>query len=88
MGARKIERSKLRVQYDRFVQAWRNERRYQEFLEGQGQPLPEGHTKLGRKPTFQMWMQAMENRQVQEALVAQQAAEPKQVEVSSTEWAE
>ena len=81
----KMQRASLRVAYDRFCQAWRNERRYQEHLLATGQELEEGHAKLGRKPTFAMWMAAVEQRQVQAAL-AEKGIDPKRVVVKDTEW--
>jgi hypothetical protein len=80
----KLSRSVLRAKYDRFVIAWNNEKRYQQFLLSSGQELEEGHARLGKKPNFKQWMLAMENQQVQAAYQAQQQA--KQVEVKDTEW--
>lgn len=86
---RSIERNNLRKQYERFAQAWRNEKRYQEYLESTGQQLPEGTHRLGRKPTFRMWLDAVNNKKIAAATGAPPAPEQsKAVEVSDTEWDE
>jgi hypothetical protein len=87
-----IKRSMLKAQYARFVEAWNNERRYQQYLLESGQPLPAGHNKLGKKPTFSMWMAAVKNRKIAVDVnapppaVAEAKNDEKQVEVTDKEW--
>lgn len=84
--SRAIKRSMLRKQYERFVQAWDNEKRYQKYLLADGQQLEEGHQQLGKKPTFKMWLDAVKNKQMsKEGLVDQQT---ETVSVESTNWEE
>lgn len=86
---RKMKRNGLRLQYARFCDAWNNEKRYQQYLIETGQPLEEGHAELGRKPTFNMWLQAMKNKRVDPASgapVAEGAPDPKKVEVGKVDW--
>ena len=86
------KREQLRRQYERFVVAWQNERRYQQFLITEGQPLEEGHQRLGRKPTFRMWMEAVRNKRIAarvgEMPPVAPEQDPKRVEVTDTEWDE
>ncbi len=80
----------LKKQYERFCQAWQNEKRYQQFILASGQQLEEGHQPLGRKPTFQMWLQAVNNKKIsaevhQPPPMAEEQNE-KAVEVQDTDW--
>jgi hypothetical protein len=77
-------RSMMKVKYEKFCQAWRDEKLYQQVHERSGTPLPEGVQKLGRKPTFKMWMAAMANQRAAQAKVLPEKA----VEVKDTSWEE
>ena len=85
-------RSMLRAQYTRFCEAWINEKMYQKYLLDKGEKVPEGHNLLTKKPTFNMWMQAVKNKKLAadvskpppEAEEKQQTE--KQVEVVDKEW--
>ncbi len=86
---RKIQRNQLRLQYQRFSDAWNNEKRFQQYLLAKGEPLEKGHQELGRKPTFAMWLKAVKNKQVDAgsgAAVQEAAQDPKKVEVEQTDW--
>jgi hypothetical protein len=83
-------RTVLKAQYQRFCEAWRNEKRYQAYCAENDVPLDDGIQKLGRKPTFAMWRQALKNKaaaEVQRSIddAAKKAAE-KQVQTVETEW--
>ena len=84
------DRSMLKRQYERFCQAWRAEKRFQEFTLAQGEPLPQGQNKLGKKPTFKMWLQAVKNKKIAHDVQAQlpKAEGTGKVEVTDTEWEE
>lgn len=77
-------RSILKKQYEAFCRAWQDEKLFQKIHTADGKPLPEGVNELGRKPTFKMWLRAIEN-QKQAAL---QAPPEKAVEVKDTSWEE
>ncbi len=82
--SRQLDRSILKKRYEAFCRAWKDEKLYQKIALESGGKLPEGMQVLGRKPTFQMWLQAMEN-QKQAAL---RAPPEKAVEVKETSWEE
>lgn len=86
--ARAQKRAALRQKYKKFSEAWGNEKRYQRYLELEDRPLPSGTVPLGRKPTFSMWLKAVENRKISEDVEKPPptAADPKQVEVADAEW--
>ena len=79
-----MKRQMLKVQYQKFCQAWQDEKTYQRVREESGVKLPEGVQSLGRKPTFAMWLRAMENKKLAE----QQVKPEKAVEVQDTSWEE
>jgi len=84
------KRTVLKQQYQRFLEAWANEKRYQQYiLEEQGK-LPEGVYPLGRKPTFGMWMNAIRNKKItptsHEPGPSQAAQEEKSVQVQESSW--
>ena len=84
-----IKRSILKKKYERFIQAWNNEKRYQQYLLAKGDPLEEGHQQLGRKPTFKMWLDAVHNKNVRSEEGQTEVSEntdPKKVEVEETSW--
>jgi len=80
---RRIRRQQEKERYQRFGQAWSDERRFQRYLvehqgaremtddEGRtfvlGEKPGERMERLGRKPTFAMWTRAEENRRMAEA---------------------
>ncbi len=81
---RKIKRAQEKKQYDRLVDAWRKEKRYQELMKKEGKPSA---MKLGKRPTFAMWLA---NVRTQEA---RQEATPEIVqehldEIQDLEWKE
>ena len=81
-------RSMLKAQYERFKEAWNNEKTFQKYLLESGKELPEGHNKLTKKPTFAMWLQAVKNKKLS-ADVSQPPptdSDEKKVEVTDTEW--
>ena len=82
--SRQLQRSMLKAQYAKFCEAWQNEKLYQRVYLETHEKLPEGTNTLGRKPTFKMWVKAIEN-QKQAAL---QAPPEKAVEVKDTSWEE
>ena len=82
--SRKIERSMLRKQYDDFCRAWNSEKMIQRIIESDGKELPDGHAKLGKKPTFKMWLDAKRSGAFEQS--AQQ--EDKSVQVGDTAWEE
>lgn len=90
--SRTIKRAMLKQQYERFCRAWRHEKSYQKWAEENGEDIGEGVQKLGRKPTFKMWLDAVNNKKI--AASAEQQAEQanekkfeeKQVEVQDTDW--
>ncbi len=82
--SRRLDRSIQKKRYEAFCQAWRDEKLYQQITLDAGKRLPEGMQVLGRKPTFKMWMSAMENQRQQ----ALQAPPEKAVEVKDTGWEE
>lgn len=79
-----LKRSVLKAQYEKFCRAWRDEKLFQKIHLESGKDLPEGVNELGHKPTFKMWVKAMEN-QKQAAL---QAPPEKAVEVKDASWEE
>jgi len=84
------KRSLLKRQYERFLEAWANEKRYQKYILQERGALPDGVQPLGRKPTFNMWVQAIRNKKItptshEPALPAQ---EEKSVQVDETAWDE
>lgn len=74
----------LKAQYEKFCRAWQDEKLYQSVVLADGRPLPEGINKLGRKPTFKMWVKAIENQKQ----MAKQTPPEKAVEVKDTSWEE
>jgi len=88
----KLERSVLKAQYTRFCEAWQNEKRFQRYLLDKGQPLPEGHSELSKKPTFAMWLQAVKNKRLAADVtkpppeVAEKQQDEKRIEVTDAEW--
>jgi hypothetical protein len=74
----------LRRQYEKFCEAWKNEKMYQKITLDSGKELPENMQKLGHKPTFKMWTQALKNQKMAAAL----APSEKAVEVKDTSWEE
>lgn len=84
---RQLRRAALKEQYRKFCEAWKNEKRYQNAVIVGGSDLPEGVHKLGRKPTFAMWLAAHENqRMARKEAEAGTSSDPKRVEVTDTEW--
>ena len=86
---RKFQREAMKLKYRRFCEAWGNEQRYQKYVLASGQELPKEQPLLGRKPTFKMWLQAMQNKKIAEDGVTAPPTEPevsKQVEVQDTDW--
>lgn len=86
-----IKRSMLKAQYAKFVEAWTNEKRYQQYLLASGQKLPDGHNQLGKKPTFSMWMTAVRNRKIAVDVTKpppsdEVVMDEKKVEVTEKEW--
>lgn len=79
--ARQVERAGMRVMYNKFSQAFRREKAYQELLLKNGEQLPEGQRKLGKKPPFGLWMKAVKKQREEfvakalEDLKASQSAE-------------
>jgi len=90
---RKFKREQLKQQYAKFAQAWRDEKRFQNYLiENQGAEVKNGEIVgpdgekvpvLGKKPTFAMWVAAKKNQQQ-----ALQAQSEKKVEVEDLSWEE
>jgi len=58
---KKSNREKMKKAYKRFSDAWRAEKAYQAWAIENGQELPKNTPKLGRRPTFSMWMTAVKN---------------------------
>lgn len=86
---RSIKRSILRKKYEKFSKAWENEKRYQQSLLQSGHELEEGHQQLGKKPTFAMWLVAVENKRLNvsgEVLGAEKTLDEKKVQVDDVEW--
>ena len=81
---RKLQRAELRTKYERFCAAWKNEKRFQEYTLADGGKIPEGQFQLGRKPTFQMWKAAYDNKQLERPVDPE--TKPTAVEVTDTEW--
>jgi hypothetical protein len=79
-----LKRSMLKAQYEKFCRAWQDEKLFQKIYLADGKPLPEGTHPLGKKPTFKMWVKAMENQKQ----MALQAPPEKAVEVKDTSWEE
>lgn len=75
-------RTILKRKYEQFCEAWKNEKTYQRIAEMTGQELGEGVQKLGKKPTFSMWLAAYKTG----AFNPKQ--EEKAVEVQDTSWEE
>lgn len=78
------KRAQLRKKYEDFCKAWNNEKLFQKITIESGKELPEGIQLLAKKPTFKMWMQAMENQK--QAIAS--APSTKAVEVKDTSWEE
>ena len=85
---RSLKRSELKAQYERFCAAWRNEKRFQEFTLSTGGVLEKGMNRLGRKPTFQMWKQALDSGafRFRPTEAAEAVVPDKSVPVESTSW--
>jgi hypothetical protein len=84
MNERAMRRRALKAQYEKFCRAWRDEKTYQRVYVGSGKSLPDGVEQLGRKPTFRMWLTALENKRL-----AERSAPPqKAVEVGDPVWEE
>lgn len=81
---RKMNRTILRKQYDKFCDAWKNEKMYQRIATENGGQLPEGQQLLGKKPTFSMWMTAVKNQ----VFTQHVPAEDKSVGVVDAAWEE
>jgi hypothetical protein len=81
---RKLTREAAKKQYERFCEAWRNEKRFQQEKLSMGQSLPEGSLPLGKRPTFSMWLTAVKNKAAQAPPPA--PTETKQAEVVDPEW--
>jgi len=79
-----VKRAQLRWKYENFCTAWDNEKLFQKITLSSGKDLPEGMQVLAKKPTFKMWMQAMENQK--QAIAS--APPEKAVEVKDTSWEE
>lgn len=71
---RSLARNQQKIAYNRFSKAWRAEQRYQDMLLAKDGKLPEGMTRLRRKPTFKMWLN------ITKTYKAQQTAEPIEVQ--------
>lgn len=107
--SRSLNRSILKKQYERFCQAWNNEKRYQQYalttgkaeiktsdMKGEDgryvQQIVEGdevRNLLGRKPTFAMWLNAVNNKKIAADVHKQPIAEgsdPKKVNVEDADW--
>ena len=84
MSNRTMKRSMLKAQYAKFCEAWAAEKTYQRIYVADGKELPKNVELLGRKPTFKMWLTAMENRRLAE----QSRPAEKAVEVKDTSWEE
>lgn len=78
------KRAQLRKKYEDFCKAWNNEKLFQKITLSSGKDLPEGVQVLAKKPTFKMWMQAMENQKQAIANIPPEKA----VEVKDTSWEE
>lgn len=48
----------MKKRYEAFCNAWKNEAMYQRIATEGGRELPAGMQKLGKKPTFSMWLTA------------------------------
>jgi hypothetical protein len=81
---RSLERSARRDQYRAFCEAWRREKGRQRELFESGEALPSGTNRLGRRPTFAMWVQAVvEQPSVQ---MGGDTLDSKQVQVDDAGW--
>ena len=78
-----MKRAMMRKQYDKFCESWKNEKIFQRLMTENGEELPEGTFPLGKKPTFSMWMTAIENQKN-----VPDQTDDKKVEVNSTDWEE
>lgn len=96
-SSRKFKRERQREQYGKFSQAWRDEKRFQQYLVNvQGSKIvqederqvivdPDGNRVpiLGRKPTFREWSAENQRRTIQ-----QQIQEKKRVDIDDLSWEE
>jgi len=77
-----LKRSMLKAQYAKFCRAWQDEKLFQNVYLASGKDLPEGTQKLGHKPTFKMWVAAIQNQK----LAAMKAPPEKAAEVKDVSW--
>lgn len=72
--SRQLERNQAKAAYKKFSSAWTKERLYQAAEIAAGRELPKNTPRLGRKPTFQMWLKMVKTAE------ARQKATPAEVQ--------
>jgi hypothetical protein len=79
----------LKRSYERFIEAWNNEKKYQKYVIEEEGALPDSVQPLGRKPTFKMWLTAIRQKKITlQGTVPAAATEEKQVQVEEPTWDE
>lgn len=63
-----------KTMYKKFAAAWRTEKAQQLTIMATGAELPKGTTKLGRRPTFNMWFKMVKSAE------ARRTATPEEVQ--------